>query len=451
MNDTASFRGLYPIYLITRKHKRNSADCVEFELHWQRNLLRLARDINSRTLQPTAYTFVATRPKAREVFACDMGQRICDHYIAEPLRPHIERRLTERTFNNRIGKGLNAAINQIAEDIYDKTHGFTRDAWCVTWDLEGYFPNACQDTVYEQFLDLLNNDYQGEGKELLRYLIERSIFSYPTEHCEIRSTYEERKAIKPEKSLFNKPPGIGGSIGRLVWQDAMSLYVADIDRWLEQDCGIPHVRYMDDNFAVTDNKEAFLAYIMPELRKRYAELGCRLHPHKFSCQHYSKGVKFCGTTVKMQRVYVSQRTVRSFRQRVAKFSAAPCERRLSVLLASINSYLGICKTRNGHHIAMSTLGLLSTKWSKYVHLDKRRMCLVANEGYALHDRLRRKYKLRLKHNKHDKTGKGQRPAAHGRAQDGPAGHHGRERRSCGQMHKDGTCVQGRVPRGVQGV
>lgn len=428
MNDTVSFRGLYPIYLITRKHKRNSADCVEFELHWQRNLLRLAQDMNDRTLQPTAYTFVATRPKAREVFACDMGQRICDHYIAEDMRPHIERRLTDRTFNNRIGKGLNAAINQIAEDIYDKTCGFTRDAWCITWDLEGYFPNARQDIVYDQFLDILDKEYQGEDKELLRYLIERSIFSYPTEHCEIRSTYEERLAIKPEKSLFNKPAGIGGSIGRLVWQDAMSLYVADIDRWLEQDCGILHVRYMDDNFAVTDNKEAFLAYIMPELRRRYAELGCTLHPHKFSCQHYSKGVKFCGTTVKMQRVYVSQRTVRSFTQCIAKFNAAPCERRLSALLACVNSYLGICKTRNGHHIAMTALDNLSDRWNRYIHLDKRRMCLVANDGYGLNERLKRRYHLRLKHKnrKHDKRGEAKRPATHSRAQDGLAGHHGRE-------------------------
>ena len=151
MNDTVSFRGLYPIYLITRKHKRNSADCVEFELHWQRNLLRLALDMNDRTLQPTAYTFVATRPKAREVFACDMGQRICDHYIAEDMRPHIERRLTDRTFNNRIGKGLNAAINQIAEDIYDKTcamPGASPGTWRATFQMPVKIPHMTSSLTY---------------------------------------------------------------------------------------------------------------------------------------------------------------------------------------------------------------------------------------------------------------------------------------------------------------
>ena len=133
-------------------------------------------------------------------------------------------------------------------------------------------------------------------------------------------------------------------------------------------------------------------------------------------------------TVKMQRVYMSQRTVRSFMQCIAKFNAAPCERRLSALLACVNSYLGICKTRNGHHIAMTALDNLSDRWNRYIHLDKRRMCLVANDGYGLNERLKRRYHLRLKHKnrKHDKRGEAKRPATHSRAQDGLAGHHGRE-------------------------
>lgn len=133
-------------------------------------------------------------------------------------------------------------------------------------------------------------------------------------------------------------------------------------------------------------------------------------------------------TDKMQRVYVSRRTVRSFMQCTVKFNAALCERRLSALLACVNSYLGICKTRNGHHIAMTALDSLTGRWDRYLHLDKRRMCLVANDGYGLNDWLKRKYHLRLKRNNrtHDKRRKAERPAAHSRAQDGLTGHHGRE-------------------------
>ena len=74
------------------------------------------------------------------------------------------------------------------------------------------------------------------------------------------------------------------------------------------------------------------------------------------------------------------------------------------MLACVNSYLGICKTRNGHHIAMTALDNLSDRWNRYIHLDKRRMCLVANDGYGLNERLKRKYHLRLKHKnrKHDR-------------------------------------------------
>ena len=400
--DTVGLDGLIPTYFATRKNKRGSSDSVEFELHWQRNLLRLADSINNRTLQPAAYSFVVSRPRPREVFACDFGMRIVHYYIDIRLRPLIERRLTKRTYNNRRGMGLGAAINQLAEDIYCKSCGFTKDAWCITWDLQGYFPNAVQDIVFSQFSDIIRKDYNDQDADTLLYLVERSIFSYPTEHCDIRSTPEQRRLIPAEKSLFSKPPGIGGAIGHLIWQSAMNLYISSIDKWLQEECGLLHVRYVDDNHVVTDNKRAFLSYIFPELRRRYAEYGCQMHPRKFYCQHYTKGVKFCGTVVKMQRMYVGRKVADNFRACVTRMNRRVSLRAVNSLLASVNSYLGICKTRNGHHIAMTTIGKLSPKWYRYVHLDQRRMCLVANDGYTQNERLQKKYKLRLKKRKHEK-------------------------------------------------
>lgn len=422
-----SFASMMPVYFIARAGKRKSADSVSYEIHWQRNLLRLVRDINHHTLQPTAYTFISMRPKPREVFACDMGMRIVHHYIDDRLRSLIESHLTPRTYNNRKGMGLCAAINQIVEDIYSKTQGFTRDAWCITWDLSGYFPNAKQDIVFQQFSHILNEDYQGEDRDDLRYMVERSVFSYPTEHCDIRSTPEQRALISPEKSLFNKPLGTGGAIGHLIWQNAMNLYTSSIDKWLQDECGLLHVRFVDDNHVVTDNKEAFLAYIMPELRRRYEEYGCTLHPKKFYCQHYTNGTRFCSTTIKMQRVYVSRKNVRDFRACIRRYNQRPCVGRMGKMIASINSYLGICKTRNGHHVAMSALDTLSRKWYRYVHLDRERMCLVANEGYTAEDRLVAKYRIKLKNKKkYDKTRTAGGYHAPYRRADVAACHHGRE-------------------------
>ena len=79
-----------------------------------------------------------------------MAMRIIHHYIDIRLRPLIENRLTNRTFNNRKGFGQVAAVNQLISDIYEVTEGFTKDAWIIKTDIQGYFPNAVQQIVYDQ-------------------------------------------------------------------------------------------------------------------------------------------------------------------------------------------------------------------------------------------------------------------------------------------------------------
>lgn len=270
---------LIEAYYTTRRNKRRSTDSVHFELHWERNLLRLLDAINSRTFQPTAYTFITTKPRPREIFACDMEMRVIHHYIDIRMRPIIEGELTRRTFNNRVGFGQNVAINQVVEDIYDVSKGFTRDAWIIKMDLSGYFPNARQDVVARQLTSLAQAKYEGDDKDDLLYMIQRAVFSAPTRHCYRKSPLWKWALITPDKSLFRKPDGVGGAIGHLIWQNAMNYYLNDIDHLVVDEWGLHYSRFVDDILIVTDNKEAALAFVVPELRRRLAELGCTLRLH----------------------------------------------------------------------------------------------------------------------------------------------------------------------------
>ena len=408
-------------YYITRKNKRRSADSVEFELHWERDLFRLMRGLDEHTFSPSAYTFIAPRPQPREVFACEMPLRICHHYIDERERPLIENELTSRTFNNRIGFGGVEAINTLVSDIYEVSKGFTQDAWIIKMDLSGYFPNARQDIVFRQLSDLIDQKYDGDDKDLLQYMILRSVYSNPTEHCYRKSPLHKWAAIPKEKSLFSKPPGIGGAIGHLIWQNAMNYYLNDIDHWIVDvglpihnvsypfsemapevldkfltGCGLHYLRFVDDIVIVTDNKEACLSYVIPELRKRLADLGCTLHPKKFYCQHYTKGVNFIGTTVKIDRVYASLRNVRNFTRAVRQYNKCPRPSKLEIFLSSMNSYLGILKTRNGYAIIRDVLEEINPKWFTMCNFNEDRKCLQAEPGYTHRELLARKYHIKLK-------------------------------------------------------
>ena len=136
-------------YMAARRNKRRSADQVEFELHWEANCMHLFDDIVNHTFQPTAYTFVTDYPKPREVFASDMATRVLHHYLDLRLRPLLEKRMSQHTWNNRIGMGQAACQNALMADIYKVSRGFTRNCWIVKVDMSGCFPNINQDIAFD--------------------------------------------------------------------------------------------------------------------------------------------------------------------------------------------------------------------------------------------------------------------------------------------------------------
>lgn len=379
-------------YYVARGNKRRSADSVEYEINLEANLTQLVSDINNRTLRPTAYTFVTLKPRPREIFACEMGMRVIHHYIDIRLRPLIENRLTTRTFNNRKGYGANSAIQQVIDDVFEVTNGYSTDAYIIKLDLKGYFPNANLDIIYGQLSNLVEEDYFGKDKDDLLWLIERAVYSYPTKHCYRKSQIWKWTYISNDKSLFCKPDGIGGAIGHLLFQNAMNYYLNDFDHYVIDTLGLHYVRFVDDMLFVVQNKDAFLSYI-EIFRKMLNEYGCEVHPTKFYCQHYSKGVEFIGGIIKFDRVYLTDRMIRNFQLKIKDFNRCARVSKIESFISSANSYLGICKTRNGYAVARNMIDRINAEWWQFVHFDNNRCCIVANEGYKHRDIINRKYRL----------------------------------------------------------
>ena len=389
-------RDLKAAYLTARKNKRRSADSVEYELHAERNLARLHRSLAERSLTPSAYTFVTMKPRPREVFACEMGMRIIHHYLDIRMRPLIEARLTDRTFNNRTGYGPDEAVNRLAADIYEVSRGFTRDAWVVSIDLSGYFPNANQDTAFAQLSQVILEDYEGGDKDDLIYMLRSAIYSYPARHCFRKSPlWKWDRYIAPEKSLFRKPDGIGAAIGHLIWQNGMNYYLNDVDHWIVAELCPHYIRFVDDMYFVTDNKDAFLAWL-PEIRARLAAYGCRVHPRKFYCQHYTKGVNILGSTVKMDRIYASRRIVRRAFQTVRNFNRCPRPSKLRSFVSSVNSYMGIFKRRNAYGIIRDLVDTVASAWWNLAYYDDARRIVRARPGFTHYELITRKYNLKFR-------------------------------------------------------
>ena len=377
---------------MARRNKRRSPDQVEFELHWEANCIALYDDIVTHSVRPTAYTFVTDYPKPREVFASDMATRILHHYLDIRLRPLLERRMSPHTFNNRVGMGQAACQNALISDIYEVTRGFTRDAWIIKVDMSGCFPNINQETAYNQLKAVIMEDYHEEDKDELLYMLQVCVFSYPTHHCYRKSPLAKWAKIAPHKSLFTKPDGVGAAIGHLIWQNAVNYYFHEIDEWLIR-MGITFERFVDDFVFVTDNKEAFLPYVMPELRRRLEPLGAKLNESKFYCQHYTKGVEWLGAHIKMDRIYVNGRIVARGVVKAKRLGKRAGPKRIDRLLSTLNSYLGVCKNVNGYNQAQKIIRCIPDKWWKFVRFNRQRCCLEALPEYNYRNRIINQYKL----------------------------------------------------------
>lgn len=389
-------------YKRARHNKRRSSDQVEFELHWETLCLKLYNDIVNHTLRPTAYTFITDYPKAREVFASDMSTRILHHYLDMRMRPLLEARMSDHTFNNRIGMGQNACQNAVISDIYEVSNGFTEDAWIVKLDMSGCFPNIRQDIAYRQLEEVILSDYFGYDKDELIYILSVCVFSYPTYHCYRKSPRDKWSKVPGEKSLFTKPLGVGAAIGHLIWQNAVNYYFHEIDEWAIG-MGIKYERFVDDMYFIVNNKSFLLC--IPELRILLSKLGASLSEHKFYCQHYTKGVECLGVHIKRDRVYVNNRIVRRGTWKAAKLNRNIKPGRVFSMLSSINSYIGFCKNTNGYNQIRKILSKLSPKWNEYVYFNKDKVCLSAKNDYTMRNQIIKNFKL------YDTAGKRRKSAA----------------------------------------
>ena len=117
---------LHNDYLDCASNKKKSADTVIFELHRERNLAWLLEDVNDRTLAALLYAFVAPRPRPREVIACLMPGKVVQFHFDRLVRPEVEKRLTDRTFNNRVGFGPDKAVERLMQDIREVNTGSVR-------------------------------------------------------------------------------------------------------------------------------------------------------------------------------------------------------------------------------------------------------------------------------------------------------------------------------------
>lgn len=365
------------------KRKRKSKETVKFLLNKQVNIIKLWKSINNRTyVHDGNYAFVVMIPKPREIFATSYKNRIVHHYLYERIMPLIDKHVPKRTFSNRKGLGGDRAIKQVWTDIYNLSNKYTEDCWIMKVDIKGYFPNAKWDLAFAKLKKLVEEEYFGEDKEDVLYLLHECLYANPITNCEKRGDVTLWRYIEPEKSLFNKPYGTGAAIGWLIWQMTMLYYLVDLDVYLNSFEDVKYVRFVDDIVIIGKDKNKMLK-MMNTIREIVHNNGCELNEKKFYFQHYSKGLEFLGSHIKFNRIYVNNKTIYRMMCKVRFLNGIKDkESYIHKFQQCMNSYFGIMKKRSELKTIYRMVWIYITKdWWIYIKMNPKRHCIQIRSNF----------------------------------------------------------------------
>lgn len=371
-------------------------DITLYSIHLEANLARLADGLIRQTLSPTAFAFVATEPQPREIYACDIDTRILQRLYDHGMRPLMEAEMSPRSYNNRVGMGSSAAINQVADDILEVTKGWSEEAWIVKLDIRACFPQTDLRLVYESQSDLIARKYRGDLREELEYILRLMVSGEARRNAVRLSPPEAWADIPHHKRLREQPDGKGAMIGALLFQFADNYLLTALDRLAERN-GWRMVRFMDDMVFIIParDKARFLTQGMAEIRETLAALGWELNG-KFYCQTADKAVPFLGKSIRQGSVYPGKRQRRSaamFASECGHASASGAE----MFAARANSRLGLLRATGAMGIADRMAAEIPKDWLRYVEYDRDNWKFSVKPQYKKIEIYKRKLNINYKY------------------------------------------------------
>lgn len=350
--------------------KTTSRQCLEYIPTANEDLDVLTDELITRTYKPSTSTcFLVRYPKIREVFAAAFRDRVIHHWICLRMEPKFELRCqlqNDVTHNCRKGYGTKTAVQAVFDGIKDVTDNYHKEAWLFKGDLVGFFMSIDKRRMCDKLLAFAKKTFTGQHKDLLLWLIEVTVMHHPEQNCMFNSKPDGWADLQCNKSLFRCEEGKGAPIGNLTTQLFANFYMSEFDGWvqvwLRKHCDkFSYTRFVDDFVVVCNDKKTLLQFIN-EADQKLTEMGLKLHKNKRYIQPANHGLMFVGTYIHNGRMYVSNRTLAKFREKVhgaTLYLQRPRKEitiyELEHIRATINSYLGFCTGRQTYKIRKEVL------------------------------------------------------------------------------------------------
>ena len=358
----------FEAYFQCRKHKRSTPNARHFEINYEEKLIELWYEVNTQTYEiGTSICFLVRRPKLREVFAADFRDRIIHHIIMMRLEPLFEEMFIDDTYNCRKEKGTLYGVNRLYDKVEECSEHYTKKCYIGKFDLQGFFMSIHKPTLWKLMREFIIENYHGDDKELLLYLVKKVILHHPERNCKMKTSPKYWKQLPKNKSLFTCGWNRGLAIGNLTSQCFANFYMHFFDDFMT---GLfkYYGRYVDDYFVIAETKEEIVEAI-PKMKAFLSNmLKLRLHPDKTYVQSFDKGVKFTGSVVKGERRYIGNQTVSGMHDKIELFNHNISEVNADSFISTLNSYFGFLKHYEAFGIKYKMIMKIDKEWFKYIDI-----------------------------------------------------------------------------------
>lgn len=313
--DNERVNGWMEAYADCISNKMSSRRCLLYRLN-DVDLLELMRECEERRYVPgKSVCFCVTAPKVREIFAADFRDRIVQHWICLRVEPLFEERFVEQgdvSWNCRKERGTQKAALALQRDILEVSCGYTRQAFVGRFDIVSFFMSIDIRIMERLAVDFIGENYHGNDKDLLLYLVVVTIRHRPQDNCERRGDLSLWDRLPKGKSLTDVETFRGMPIGNITSQLFANFYLSFLDGYMLVLCksvGARYERFVDDFSVVCKCKEDVLMLRDKADLFLREKLNLRMHHDKQYIQDVTKGVYFVGNVIKMERIYISNRTL----------------------------------------------------------------------------------------------------------------------------------------------
>ena len=250
-----------------------------FHLHHEHNLSLLAMEILRGQYKPhPSSVFVVTHPKAREIVAAEIRDRVVHHLIYDHMESYWERRFDSRSYACRPGKGTLNSTRDLRSFIAGHRAHSPHPLWYLKVDIKAFFPSIDRKILADLILPKIKNP-------MFQKLVATTIDHNPVApgNFFLRCSRQMMDLVPPHKSLFTVPPGKGIPIGNLTSQFFANIYMNELDQFIArrmQPRPLYWQRYVDDIVCLdTDPKNLHAIAEKIELFV-IDRLSLSLHPQK---------------------------------------------------------------------------------------------------------------------------------------------------------------------------